>query len=72
MGDRGQVHRISFSLAGLMPYRSFIPEVCVCAHTSKHVHVFVSPKRGTLASVFGLTPAFRQVAAVQITFLALR
>lgn len=45
---------------------SFQESVCV------HAHVCVSPKRGTSTSAFGLTPAFLQPAAVQITLLTLR
>lgn len=36
------------------------------------LHVCVSLKKGTLTSAFGVTPAFLQPAAIQITFLALR
>lgn len=44
----------------------------VCTYTLVCIHVFISPKRGTSTSAFGLTPAILQAAAVQIMFLALR
>ena len=52
VGDTGQVHRISLGLAGLMPYRSFVPEVCVCAHTHVSMFMCLFPLKEVLQLVY--------------------
>lgn len=51
-GNRGQVHRIPVSVAGLMPPRSFIPGVCVCTHTHVSMYMCLFPLKEVLQLVY--------------------